>query len=182
MAARARAVHYRDVVLPLKQRIVALVQEYNFMLSGPFELLASRQAEIAAQRDHIDALGDYWMARVELEAAVGAPLETVKGGIEMWTRRRLITSALAAAVTALLPRGAARAAKTVPGNRVPVETPDGATAPWTMKGSVKEFRLVAEPVERASSRPVSNSSAGATMAKRPDRRLRRSRATGCGSW
>jgi len=80
LAAQERARHYRDTVLPLKERIVALVQQqYNFMLDGPFELLAARQAEIAAERDHIAALGDYWIARVELEAAVGTKLEYERG-------------------------------------------------------------------------------------------------------
>ena len=80
LVARDRARHYRDAVLPLKERIVALVQQqYNFMLDGPFELLAARQAEIAAERDYITALGDYWIARVELEAAVGTRLEYDRG-------------------------------------------------------------------------------------------------------
>ena len=43
------------------------------------ELLAARQAEIAAERDYITALGDYWIARVELEAAVGTRLEYDRG-------------------------------------------------------------------------------------------------------
>ena len=31
---------------------------------------------------------------------------------------------------------------------VPVVTPNGATLPWVMKDGVKEFHLIAEPVER----------------------------------
>jgi len=66
----------------------------------------------------------------------------------MWTRRRLITSALAAAGAALWPHGGARAnepRKSLPGS---VETPDVSKAPWTLNAGVKEFHLVAEPVER----------------------------------
>ena len=49
----------------------------------------------------------------------------------MWTRRRLITSALAAAGAALWPHGGAQAnkpRKSLPGS---VETPDVSKAPWT---------------------------------------------------
>ena len=80
LAARERVAHYRDVLLPLKQRIVRLVQrEYNFMLSSPFDLLDARRAEIAAQREHISALGDYWIARVQLQAAIGEKLASTTG-------------------------------------------------------------------------------------------------------
>ena len=59
---------------------------------------------------------------------------------------------LAGAATALrakdaradaLPGGAPR-----PGPYVPIVTPNNTTLPWTMKDGVKEFRLVAEPVQR----------------------------------
>jgi cobalt-zinc-cadmium efflux system outer membrane protein len=80
LAARERVAHYRDVLLPLTQRIVRLVQrEYNFMLSSPFDLLDARRAEIAAQREHISALGDYWIARVQLQAAIGEKLASTTG-------------------------------------------------------------------------------------------------------
>jgi cobalt-zinc-cadmium efflux system outer membrane protein len=45
------------------------------MLLGVFQLLAAKQAEVAAYREYIEAVRDYWVARSELERAVGAPLQ-----------------------------------------------------------------------------------------------------------
>ncbi len=74
-AARARADHYRRVVLPLRHRIVQQTQlEYNGMLVGVFQLLQAKQAEIDAGRAYVETLKDYWLARAELEGAVGGAL------------------------------------------------------------------------------------------------------------
>jgi outer membrane protein, heavy metal efflux system len=74
-AARKRFEHYRDNVLPLRQRIVQQSQlHYNAMLLGVFELLEAKQNEIDAGREYVEALTDYWTARAELERAVGGRL------------------------------------------------------------------------------------------------------------
>ena len=74
-AARKRFEHFRDNVLPLRQRIVEQSQlHYNAMLLGVFELLEAKQNEIDAGREYIEALTDYWVARAELERAVGGRL------------------------------------------------------------------------------------------------------------
>lgn len=76
LAARARAEYLRDVVLPRRSRIVSFSQqEYNFMLIGAFELLLARQNEIAARREHVEALRDYWIALAALERAASGSLE-----------------------------------------------------------------------------------------------------------
>jgi outer membrane protein, heavy metal efflux system len=73
--ARRLAEQLRGKLIPLREQAVALSQQfYNFMLVGSFELLATRQAEIAAYRDYVGAVRDYWIARAELERAVGARL------------------------------------------------------------------------------------------------------------
>ena len=70
--ARDRTAGLRDQLLPLHDSAVEQAQkQYNFMLTGPFELLWARRQQIAAQNDYIDALRDYWTARVELSAALG---------------------------------------------------------------------------------------------------------------
>jgi len=75
LAARSRAAYYRDVVLPRRSRIVAFSQqEYNFMLIGAFQLLEARRGVLTAQREYIEALRDYWIARSDLERAVGGQL------------------------------------------------------------------------------------------------------------
>jgi cobalt-zinc-cadmium efflux system outer membrane protein len=74
-AARARAEHFTRVVLPLRARVIEQAQlEYNGMLIGVFELLETKRAQIEAQRQYVDALRAYWVARSELERAAGGRL------------------------------------------------------------------------------------------------------------
>ncbi len=74
-AARERDEYFRDVVLPRRARIVEQTQrEYNFMLAGVFQLLQAKQGEIDAQRESLEARRDYWVARTELEHALGGSL------------------------------------------------------------------------------------------------------------
>lgn len=74
-AARGRAEHYRRVVLPLRRRIVEETQlRYNAMLAGVFELLQAKRDEIEAGRAYVETLTEYWVARSELERAVGGDL------------------------------------------------------------------------------------------------------------
>jgi cobalt-zinc-cadmium efflux system outer membrane protein len=71
-AARKTVEYYRDEVLPLRAHIVALAQrQYNQMQLGVFELLRAKKSETEARRQAIEALRDYWRARVDLEQAVG---------------------------------------------------------------------------------------------------------------
>jgi cobalt-zinc-cadmium efflux system outer membrane protein len=80
IAARDIAAHYRDVVIPLQERLVTLTQQqYNFMLTGAFDLLLAKQNEIRAYRDYLDALRDYWIAKSDLELAAGGSLRAVPG-------------------------------------------------------------------------------------------------------
>lgn len=70
--ARARALHLRRSVLPLRGRIVAETQRFvNAMQETVFTLLVARQSEIDAEQAYIDALREYWSARAELERVVG---------------------------------------------------------------------------------------------------------------
>jgi cobalt-zinc-cadmium efflux system outer membrane protein len=69
--ARARALYYRDVLLPRRRRIVELTKlEHNAMLVGVYQLLQARQDEAQAARDYLDAQRDYWTARNDLDAAL----------------------------------------------------------------------------------------------------------------
>jgi len=75
LLARSRAEYYRNVVLPRRERIVSFSQQhYNFMLIGTFQLLMAKRDEITARREHIEALMDYWIARSDLEHALGGSL------------------------------------------------------------------------------------------------------------
>lgn len=72
---RYLADHYRKVVIPLQQRIVRLgLEQYNYMLIGVFDVLAARQNELTTYRSYIDAVRDHWIARAELDRALGGTL------------------------------------------------------------------------------------------------------------
>ena len=67
-AARDMARHYRDVMLPLSERIVEETQKrYNAMQLGVFQLLLAKQQQIATGAAYIEALRAYWVARAELD-------------------------------------------------------------------------------------------------------------------
>ena len=75
LLARDRAEYYRSVALPLRSRIVDESQlEYNAMQIGAIQLLQAKQDQINASRDYVEALQSYWMARADLERAVGGKL------------------------------------------------------------------------------------------------------------
>jgi cobalt-zinc-cadmium efflux system outer membrane protein len=78
LAARQTVEHYRKVLLPIRERTVKLSQErYNAMLLSVFQLLLAKQAEVDAYRRYIEAVRDYWIARVELERAAGGTLKAM---------------------------------------------------------------------------------------------------------
>ena len=74
-SAQSRATRLRDVVLPLRRRIVDETQlQYNAMDVGIFDLLRAKQDEVEAQTQYVTALRDYWTARAKLERAAGGRL------------------------------------------------------------------------------------------------------------
>jgi len=62
--------HYRDDVVPLRQRIAdESLLRYNAMLIGVFELLAEARLQIASVTAAIDASRDFWIADADLAMA-----------------------------------------------------------------------------------------------------------------
>lgn len=85
-AKRYQAEHLRDIIVPLREQITKLTQQqYNFMLSDTFDLLAAKREGIAAYRDYLSSIREYWMVRVELERAVGGRLPSIEGQSEVQT-------------------------------------------------------------------------------------------------
>lgn len=83
-ATRYQAEHFRDIIIPLREQITELTQQqYNFMLSDTFDLLAAKRDGIAAYRDYLSSVRDYWAVRVELERAVGGRLPSIEGESDM---------------------------------------------------------------------------------------------------
>jgi cobalt-zinc-cadmium efflux system outer membrane protein len=64
--ARDRALYYRDIMLPLRERIVNEAQlQYNAMQLGPFQLLRAKEQQIETGVAYIETLRDYWLARAD---------------------------------------------------------------------------------------------------------------------
>lgn len=79
--ARRIAEHYRTVLIPLRERVVRLTQEqYDAMLTGVYELLAAKREEIGTYREYLHAMTDYFVARAELEQALGGRLPDAMSG------------------------------------------------------------------------------------------------------
>lgn len=82
--ARLRtAVQIRDQeLLPaLADEVAARQDRVNFMLDGIFNLLASKQSELNAWRDHVATLGEYWHQEVELAATAGRAATPAGSGL-----------------------------------------------------------------------------------------------------
>jgi outer membrane protein, heavy metal efflux system len=83
--ARDRALYYRDILLPLHERIVNEAQlQYNAMQVGPFQLLRAREQQIETAVAYIEALRAYWLARGDVGQILsgrlpGAPTAPSRG-------------------------------------------------------------------------------------------------------
>ena len=88
LASRELARYYRETLLPQRVRILDLTQrQYNMMLMGTYDLLIAKQSEVSTERAYVETWRDYWLARTQLERAVGGslslsvpPLPEVTGG------------------------------------------------------------------------------------------------------
>jgi cobalt-zinc-cadmium efflux system outer membrane protein len=79
VVARALVDRYARIVVPLRQRVVALSQEqYNAMLLGAHQLLLAKQNEVNAYREFIESLRDYWTARSDLGRVTGGDVPMPK--------------------------------------------------------------------------------------------------------
>ncbi len=80
LEAHAEARQLRDVVLPLRQKVLEeTLLQYNAMNASTFELLQARRDQVDAGRQYIDALRRYWTAAAEvtaLQRGASARLET----------------------------------------------------------------------------------------------------------
>lgn len=64
---RDRAFHYREVLLPVRDRVLQETQlQYNAMQVGPLDLLRAKEQQIETAVRYIDALREYWLAQADL--------------------------------------------------------------------------------------------------------------------
>jgi outer membrane protein, heavy metal efflux system len=83
IAKRDLAIYYRDNLLPERRRVLELtLKSYNSMLKSPYDLLLAKQNELSAEKGFIDAWRDYWIARSDLERAVGGRLGASSAGVD----------------------------------------------------------------------------------------------------
>jgi cobalt-zinc-cadmium efflux system outer membrane protein len=78
--AQDRALYYRDILLPLRERIVNEAQlQYNAMQIGIFQLLREREQQIETSVAYVEALREYWLARADLEQISSGRLPASNG-------------------------------------------------------------------------------------------------------
>lgn len=75
VAARRTVEFYSKTILPTRRNLSRLAQvQYDAMLLGVYQLLQIKQQEVVAMSEYLDALRNYWIARSDLERAVGGRL------------------------------------------------------------------------------------------------------------
>lgn len=75
LLARQQVEYFKSTALPVRTRVTEESQlEYNAMQLSPFQLLQAKQEEVRTAADSVEAQRDYWVARSELERAVGGSL------------------------------------------------------------------------------------------------------------
>ncbi len=65
---------YKEIMPSYQQMVKETLYEYNFMLKDVFKLLESKQAELTAQKEYVEALKNYWASRAILEDALGTKI------------------------------------------------------------------------------------------------------------
>lgn len=74
-ATRAAAEYYFKTLLPQRRLLLReTLLHYNAMQKSSYELLAAKERQLATERESIEALRDYWIARAALEMALGGRL------------------------------------------------------------------------------------------------------------
>jgi cobalt-zinc-cadmium efflux system outer membrane protein len=75
VAARRIAERYQSSILPMRDKVVDESQLfYNGMLIGLYQLLDVKREQVEAHAQYIAAIRDYWVARADLERAIGGQL------------------------------------------------------------------------------------------------------------
>ena len=79
-AVRTLVEEYRGSIIPVRQKINEETQKhYNYMLLGNYDLIRAKQNEILANKEYIESLKEYWIARSDLEKAVSSKFTLGKG-------------------------------------------------------------------------------------------------------
>lgn len=80
VAARSTATYYQRVVIPRREQLLQQsMLQYSSMQIGIYQLLTTRQNQTVAFREYIETVRDYWVARSDLERAIGGPIQEAAG-------------------------------------------------------------------------------------------------------
>lgn len=80
LASYNMAKHYRDEIVPLRQKILAEDQlRYNGMLISPFELLADARAQVLSVNGYITQLHAFWLAETALQSTLSGSANYKEG-------------------------------------------------------------------------------------------------------
>ena len=91
--ARDMALYYRDIMLPLRERIMnETMLQYNAMQLGVIDLLLARERQIRAAVAYVEALRDYWLVRTQFDQILSGRLPSPVG-LEMGQETRQMDSA-----------------------------------------------------------------------------------------
>lgn len=83
LTARRIVEDYGKVIVPLREAIVRFSQEqYDAMLLGVYQLIQAKQSEFEAYREYIESLRDYWIARSDLERAIGGRIVAASPSVD----------------------------------------------------------------------------------------------------
>ena len=78
--AQDQALYYRDILLPLRERIVNEAQlHYNAMQIGTIQLLRDREQQIETGVAYVETLREYWLARADLAQIASGRLPMSNG-------------------------------------------------------------------------------------------------------
>lgn len=68
LRVQQRTIFLRQELLPAQDKLLhETLQNYNAMQIGVFEVLAQKQQQLAAAREHMSTLRDAWLTRIDLE-------------------------------------------------------------------------------------------------------------------
>ena len=72
---RDQVTYFKKVVVPLNvQSVNQTLLQYNAMQVNTYDLFTTKQRELDTEREYINSWRDYWIARSQLEEAVGGSL------------------------------------------------------------------------------------------------------------
>ena len=75
ISIRRMAEEYKNAIIPARSKVLEETQKhYNFMLLDVFHLIQAKQNEVLAQKEYIETIRDYWIARSDFEKAVSSKL------------------------------------------------------------------------------------------------------------